>query len=313
MTRNAADGCWLPPNVTGAAVTVGTFDGVHIGHADLLNRLVAQARAANLASVVVTFTPHPTEVLRPGTAPLLLTPGYEKCEALATVGVDYCAVLPFNSALASLTATEFVRDVLQPRFLMRALTIGHDHGFGRDRAGGRDLLMSLGASDGFSVLPVEPVRLPDGGVVSSSTIRRAVVAGDLAAASAALGRRYSLHGVVQRGDQRGRQIGFPTINLGAPVSRKLLPPDGVYAAIAQTPSGAVGAMLNLGARPTVGDPKRTVEAHLLDFSGDLYGVHVRLDLVSRLRGVTAFDGLPSLVRQLEFDREASRTALTPFL
>lgn len=313
MTPEHADPSGLPPSVRGAAVTVGTFDGVHIGHADLLHRLVARARADGLASVVVTFTPHPTEVVRPGSAPLLLTPGHEKFEALATIGIDYCAVLPFTPALAALTATEFVRDVLRPRFRLRSLTVGHDHGFGRDRAGGRELLMALGASDGFAVHAVEPVRLPDGGIVSSSAIRRAVLAGDLEAVTVGLGRRYALHGVVRRGDQRGRQLGFPTINLGAPLPRKLLPPDGVYAALAQTPAGIVGAMLNLGARPTVGDAQRTVEAHLLDYAGNLYGAHVRLDLVARLRDVQPFDGLPALMRQLEQDRLAARTALTGFL
>jgi riboflavin kinase / FMN adenylyltransferase len=300
----------LPPTVTRAAVTVGTFDGVHRGHADLLYKLIAQAASGDMASVVVTFTPHPNEVVRPASAPLLLTPGLEKLEALATLGVDYCAIVPFTPLLASLTATEFVRDVLRPRFRMQALTIGHDHGFGRDRAGGRELLMALGASDGFDVQQVAPVSVADGGIVSSSAIRRAILAGELEVAQAALGRPYSLQGKVERGDQRGRQIGFPTANLGAPGPRKLLPPDGVYAAMAQTAHGPYAAMVNLGSRPTVGDPRRTVEAHLLDFDGDLYGMPIRLDFVAYLRDIRRFAGLPELIAQLESDRVAARTALT---
>ncbi|HYW50294.1 MAG TPA: bifunctional riboflavin kinase/FAD synthetase [Gemmatimonadaceae bacterium] len=310
--RETHDQSGLPTDVTRAAVTVGTFDGVHLGHRDVLHRLATLAKARDMASVLVTFAPHPTEVVRPSAVPMLLTPGMEKFEALATIGIDYCAVLPFTRTLAALTASEFVRDVLRPRFRMEALMIGHDHGFGRDRAGGREQLMALGASDGFHVEQVEPVALSDGTVVSSSAIRTAVADGDLAAARRALGRRYSISGVVQRGDQRGRTIGFPTINLGTPMARKLLPPAGVYAAIAQTPGGAFGAMMNLGSRPTVADSAQTVEAHLLDFSGDLYGASVRLDLVGTLRPIRRFAGLPELMEQLELDRVAARTALTRF-
>jgi riboflavin kinase/FMN adenylyltransferase len=236
----------------------------------------------------------------------------EKLEALATIGIDYCAVMPFTRDLASLTAAEFVRQVLRPRFRMDALLIGHDHGFGRDRAGGREQLMALGSTDGFQVQRVDPVSLGDGTVVSSSAIRKAVADGDFEGARHALGRRYSLSGRVQRGDQRGRTIGFPTINLGTPPARKLLPPAGVYAAIAQTPGGAYPAMMNLGARPTVADARQTVEAHLLDFSGDLYGAAVRLDFVSLLRPIQRFAGLQALTAQLALDRLAARSALTRF-
>jgi len=303
----------LPPTVRASAVTVGTFDGVHIGHSDVLRRLVALARERGMASVVVTFSPHPTEVVRPSAVPMLLTPGLEKFEALATIGVDYCAVVPFTRDLAGLTAAEFVRQILRPRFRMEALLIGHDHGFGRDRAGGREQLLALGAADDFAVTQVAPVCLADGTVVSSSAIRRALAAGDLETARQALGRPYSLSGVVQLGDQRGRTIGFPTINLGVPDPRKLLPPTGVYAAMVQTPGGAYPAMVNLGSRPTVSDARQTVEAHLIDFSGDLYGAPVRVDLAAGLRPIRRFEGLEELTAQLTADREAARTALTRFV
>jgi riboflavin kinase / FMN adenylyltransferase len=305
-------GCGLPADVTRCAVTVGTFDGVHRGHRDVLDRLVALAAAERMASVLVTFTPHPTEIVRPDAVPMLLTPGMEKFEALATIGLDYAAVMPFTPTLASLTAAEFVRKVLRPRFRMEALLIGHDHGFGRDRAGGRSQLMALGESDGFLVSPVPPVSQADGQVVSSSAIRRAVTAGDLEGARHGLGRWYSVAGQVQLGDQRGRTIGFPTINLGAPAVRKLLPPAGVYAGVVQTPSGPHGAMVNLGSRPTVGDGRLTLEAHLFDFQGDLYGAHVRVDFVAGLRPIRRFAGLGELTAQLHEDATAARAALTRF-
>jgi riboflavin kinase / FMN adenylyltransferase len=302
----------LPPSVIGAAVTVGTFDGVHRGHFDVLARLRDRAQQDGLASVLVTFAPHPAEVVKPSAVPMLLTPGLERIEALATIGIDYVAVVPFTRELANLSAVEFVSRVLLPRFRMRALLIGHDHGFGRDRAAGRSELIALGQAQGIPVEVVEPVRLSDGRPVSSSLIRHAVASGELAEAAAALGRPYSLSGVVQRGDGRGRTIGFPTANLGEPNPRKLLPPEGVYAAVAWTRGGPFRAMLNLGSRPTVADASRTVEAHLLDFRGDLYGHQIRLDLVSRLRPIVAFDGLQALSAQLHRDAEASRAALTTF-
>jgi len=302
----------LPSDVLRCVVTVGTFDGVHLGHFDVLNRLIQLARSRSMASVLVTFAPHPTRVLRPESAPLLLTPGMEKFEALATIGVDYCAVLPFTRRLASLSAAEFVREILRPRFRMDALLIGHDHGFGRDRAAGREQLVALGEAEGFAVEPVAPVSLSDGTIVSSSAIRTAVASGDFVAARRALGRRFSISGRVQRGDQRGRLIGFPTINLGRPHPRKLLPPPGVYAAVVQTPGGPYGAMMNLGARPTVGDDRLTVEAHLFDFAGDLYGAAVRIDLVASIRPVRHFTGLSELTAQLANDAVAARAALTRF-
>ena len=310
MRDAAASG--LPPTVTRSAVTVGTFDGVHLGHFDVLRRLVDLARSSDMASVVVTFAPHPNEVVRPSAVPMMLTPGMEKFEALATIGIDYCAIVPFTRELASFTAADFVRRILRPRYRMGALMIGHDHGFGRDRAGGREQLMAIGAVDGFRVEQVTPVNRQDGAVVSSSAIRKAVADGDLESARDGLGRRYSVAGVVQRGDQRGRTIGFPTINLGAPHERKLLPPSGVYAAIVQTRGGAYGAMMNLGSRPTVADARQTIEAHLLDFSGDLYDQSVRIDFVARLRAIRRFNGLDELKEQLASDRSAARAALTRF-
>jgi riboflavin kinase/FMN adenylyltransferase len=298
----------LPPG--GTVVTVGTFDGVHLGHRDVLARLAARAARSGLRSVLVTFQPHPSEVLKPERAPLLLSPGEEQLELLAETGLDYAVVLPFSRALAELTAEEFVDRVLVPRFGMRELLIGYDHGFGRDRAGSVDVLLRLGERRGFPVEVVPPFKLAGGATVSSTAIRTMVSSGDLAGAATALGRRYAVSGRVSHGDKRGRTLGFPTLNLALASPRKLLPPAGVYAVLAQTPRGSFGGMMNLGPRPTFGDATLSLEAHLFDADGDLYGDHVRLDFVARLRDTRRFDSADALVGQLRLDAEHARRALS---
>jgi riboflavin kinase/FMN adenylyltransferase len=300
---------WLPPNVTATAVTVGTFDGVHRGHLDVIARLIERARADGLHSVAITFEPHPLEVVNPAAAPQLLTVGDEKMEVLAESGLDYLVVLPFTPALAALPAEAFVDEVLRARFHMQDLLIGHDHGFGRQRTGNAAVLQALGSSRGFTVQIVEPVADPAGRWVSSTAIRRAIAGGDLASARQMLGRPYSVGGVVVRGEQRGRGLGFPTINLSPTPARKLLPPDGVYAAYVQTPRGPFQAMVNLGPRPTFGDHTRSVEAYLFDTQGDFYDMRVRIDLIGRLRDVQKFDSAAALVQQIRKDVGAARTML----
>jgi riboflavin kinase/FMN adenylyltransferase len=299
----------LPPHVTGTAVTVGTFDGVHRGHLDVIAHLVRSARAEGLASVAVTFEPHPLDVVNPSAAPLLLTVGDEKMEVLAETGLDYLAVVPFTRSLSGLSAEAFVDDVLRARFRMQHLLIGHDHGFGRHRAGNAAVLQTLGAERGFTVDVVAPVSEDDGRWVSSTAIRRAIAGGDLARAAHMLGRSYAVSGTVVRGEQRGRTLGFPTINLSTPSPRKLLPPDGVYAARVQTPRGPWGAMVNLGPRPTFGDLTRSVEAYLFDASGEFYDQRVRIDLIERLRDVRKFGSPAELVAQIKADEVAARAIL----
>ena len=306
MTRPSLDGA-LPAG--GTVVTVGTFDGVHRGHLDVLGRVVARARAAGLRALLVTFEPHPADVLKPERAPALLSPGDEKLEILAESGLDYAAVLPFTRALAELTAEEFVARVLVPRYGMRELVIGYDHGFGRDRAGSVDVLRRLGEARHFPVEVVPPFCLPNGTTVSSTTVRRAIAEGDLDGAATALGRRYSVSGIVSHGEKRGRLMGFPTINVGLESPRKLLPPAGVYVVRAQTPAGAFGGMMNLGPRPTFGDSRLSLEAHLFEAVGDFYGARVRLDLVARLRDTRRFESAEALVGQLTIDAGEARRAL----
>lgn len=193
---------------------------------------------------------------------------------------------------------------------MRELMIGHDHGFGRGRAGDVESLRMIGRRRGFPVEVVPAVVGSDGDVISSTTIRRAVAHGDLARASDGLGRRYAFTGVVRAGEQRGRLLGYPTINLEVGSHRKLLPPHGVYAVYAQSRHSAFGGMMNLGPRPTFGDSKVSLEVHLFDATGDWYGRWVRVEFVARLRDTMKFSGAPELARQLQRDAEQARSALT---
>lgn len=300
----------LPVHVRETVITVGTFDGVHRGHRDVIDRLVRRGRSLGIPSALVTFEPHPLDVVNPAAAPLLLTCHDEKLEVLAETGLDYMAVVPFTGRLAAFSAEDFVELVLRRSFRMRELLIGYDHGFGRQRAGNVDVLRTLGERDGFRVEVVDPVSAPDGHSVSSTSIRRAIAGGDLDRAAASLGRLYSMSGRVIAGSRRGRTIGFPTLNLGPPPARKLLPPEGVYAVRVQTPDGAAGGMMNLGPRPTFGDPATSVEAHLFDTDGDFYGAHVRIDFVARLRETRKFASAEQLTAQLRHDERAARSALT---
>lgn len=301
----------LPPTVTGTVVTVGTFDGVHLGHIECIRRLVDRAREVGAPSLLLSFDPHPLEIVNPSAAPLLLTTTEEKLEVLAETGVDYFAIMPFTHELASYGAREFVELILRRRFRMQELLIGHDHGFGHRRAGNVAVLKELGEADGFAVDVVEAVAAADGQHVSSTSIRRAVAGGDLDRAAQGLGRRYSVSGTVVAGNSRGRDLGFATINLSPVSPRKLLPPEGVYAVMVQTPAGQFGGMMNLGPRPTFGDMEISIEAHLFDVSRDFYGNRVRIDFVSFLRDTRKFASPDELVAQLGKDRANALISLTP--
>ncbi|MDF1504108.1 bifunctional riboflavin kinase/FAD synthetase [Roseisolibacter sp. H3M3-2] len=303
------DESWLPPDVAGTVVTVGTFDGVHRGHHEVLARLAGRAREAGLSSLLVTFEPHPLEVVNPDVAPHLLTPGREKLAALAESGIDYVAVVPFTRTLAGYEAAQFVDLVLRDRLRMRELFVGHDHGFGRGRSGDAQTLRRMGAERGFRVEVIEPVSLSDGHAVSSTAIRRAVAGGDLDRAALGLGRPYGVTGPVVQGEARGRLLGYPTLNVALESPRKLLPPEGVYAVRVHTRGGDFGGMCNLGPRPTFGDAARSLEAHLFDAAGDWYDQTVGVDFVARLRDTQRFAGVEELTAQLGRDAQAARRAL----
>jgi riboflavin kinase/FMN adenylyltransferase len=309
IVRDPSEIVW-PAETAGAAITVGTFDGVHRGHQDVATRLVQLARARNLVSVVITFDPHPLEIVNPAAAPPLLTTREEKLDALSRTGVDVAVVLPFTPELAALSADAFVDDILRAQCKLNALLIGHDHGFGRNRMGDASVLQELGKSRGFTVDLVEPVQAGEGHPVSSTAIRRAVAGGDLARAAVGLGRPYSVAGTVVHGEKRGRLLGFPTLNVGPIPDRKLLPPDGVYAVRAILPDGTHGGMVNLGGRPTWDETERKLEAHLFDAAGDWYGQPVRIDFLARLREVRRFDNADALRAQLAMDEALARDVLS---
>jgi riboflavin kinase / FMN adenylyltransferase len=296
-----------------AVVTMGTFDGLHRGHQAVLAEVTRRARAGKLASVLVTFDPHPLAVVNPAAAPKLLTLPAEKEALVKAQGIDRFVLMPFTPAVAQLDAEAFVSRLCD-EYGMRELVMGYDHGFGRGRAGDVELVERLGREQGFRMAVVDAVQ--DGGQpISSTLIRSGVAHGDLDSAARWLGRRYSIRETVVRGAGRGRTIGIPTINLAPPDSRKLLPPDGVYAVTVtvgkrETENGKrYGGMMNQGPRPTFGDQARTLEVHLFDFDGEVYGETVEVEWVRRLRDVQAFPSREALVAQLERDRQAARATL----
>ncbi len=294
----------------GSVVTVGTFDGVHLGHRDILRCVRERAAAAHLLPVVVTFRPHPLAVVNPSAAPMLLTPDDEQLEALTLDGPIEVVVLPFTQDLAHYTAADFVRELLLGRHHMHELVIGHDHGLGRGRQGDAAALEKLGAELGFTV-EIVPAHLDASGApISSSSIRTSIAHGDLERARQSLGRPYSFAGTVVAGEQRGRDLGYPTLNIALPSVRKLLPPDGVYAVRANSARGRFGGMMNLGGRPTFGELERTLEVHLFDVTGDWYGERVSVELIARLRDTTRFESVEALVAQLARDAQDARFALT---
>lgn len=296
-----------------AVVTVGTFDGVHRGHRAVLAEVVGRARRDAGESVVVTFDPHPLEVVNPAAAPRLLTLPDEKRGLIEAAGIDRLVLLPFTPAIAQLDAEQFVGR-LRAEYGLRQLVLGYDHGFGRGRSADAGALRRLGAAQGFEVAVVDAVR-EDGQPISSTLIRAATAHGDLDAAARWLGRPYGMRGAVVRGAGRGRSIGVPTVNLAPPDPRKLLPPDGVYAVWVTVPARAagngqrVGGMMNQGPRPTFGEAQRTLEVHLFDYSGDLYGETVQVEWIRRLRDVQTFGNRDALIAQLERDRAAARQSL----
>ena len=296
------------PSDRGSVATVGTFDGIHRGHWCVLEEICRRARDTGRRSVLVTFDPHPLRILRPESAPGLLTTPLEKKEILAESGLDFAVFLRFTEALSRYEPRRFVEEVLVGRMGVEELVIGYDHGFGRDRSGNVDTLRAIGDDLGFEVDVVPPVAA-DGSPISSSRIRDLVAKGAMAEAHTCLGRPYSLRGVVVRGDGRGRKLGFPTANLLVPEREKLIPPAGIYAARGVLRRGTFAGALHLGPRPTFQGSPPTIEVHLLDFEGDLYGEEVRVDFVRLLRDVRPFASVEALIEQMREDVEVARRVL----
>ena len=291
------------------AVTIGVFDGVHRGHQALLRRVIAIAGADGLASGVVTFHPHPRHVIAPDTDRVhYLTSLEDRIDLILGLGVDCVAPITFTSELATTSAEDFVRALVE-ELEMRTLVVGPDFALGRQRGGDPETLRALGARLGFRVEMIDLVQDRDG-KVSSTEIRSALAAGDLERVADLLGRPYSLHGPVVFGFERGQAIGFPTANLAVAPDRAL-PASGVYATLAHLPEGLAASVTNIGQRPTFDDgPHISVECHILDWNGDLYGEDLRIDVIRRLRAEEKFDSVDALVAQIRRDCDAAREVLT---
>ena len=292
----------------GTVVTVGTFDGLHRGHLRVLQEIVERAERSGRRSVLVTFHPHPLKIVRPADAPRLLTTTREKKQLLAASGLHWLVFLEFTPAMQRLSARSFVTEILLARLGMEELVIGYDHGFGRDREGTVDTLRKIGEELGFAVDVVNPVNEQET-PISSTRIRRALAEGDVVAAARGLGRPYSLHGPVVRGAERGRELGFPTANISIAEPDKLLPREGIYAVHGLVGGERIPGLLHLGPRPTFPGLASTVELHLLDWSGDLYGREIGVEFHAWLRGVLRFESASALIEQMKRDREAGRAAL----
>ncbi len=289
-----------------SVVTVGTFDGVHVGHQAILDYLVERAGERGGTSVVLSFDPHPREVVG-GNPTRLLTTIEERADAVEPIGIDRFVIVPFTKEFSRLKAEEFVTDVLVRRIGLREIVIGYDHAFGHDRRGDAALLTEMGHDFGFTVDVIPPQVVAEH-VVSSTEIRKQLEEdGDVESASEMLGRPYGLSGTVVRGEGRGRSIGFPTANVQVDHPRKLIPAVGVYAvrvvrASADGRGRRFPAMMNIGFRPTFGQGEHAVEVHLLDFDGNLYGEVLRIEFVSRMRDEQQFVSADELAQQLSRDR-----------
>jgi riboflavin kinase/FMN adenylyltransferase len=302
-----------PVPVAGSAVTIGAFDGVHLGHRAVIEEVRRRASILGCPTAVVTFDRHPAAVVRPESAPKLLTDTDQKLERLAVAGVDYTLVLHFDEDRSHESAEDFVNEVLVGCLRARLVVVGEDFHFGRNRGGNVELLRRMGPSLGFEVEGLTLIPIPGfEGPVSSTAVRRSLEAGDVVTANRLLGRPHEVRGVVEQGDGRGGKVlGFPTANVAVPAEIQL-PADGIYAGWYARPDGSThAAAISIGRRPTFypeGGPLM-LEAYLLDFDGDLYGERAVVRFVSRLRGEERFESADALVAQMNKDVEAARAAL----
>lgn len=281
--------------------TIGFFDGVHLGHRYLFEQVSRLAEARGLASLAITFARHPRVVLSADYRPALLSTNEEKLERLRAAGLDACAVLDFDRAMAALTAREFMADYLKRRFGVEALVVGYDHHFGSDRQTGFEQYRETGRATGIDVIQAQPFKTAEF-TVSSSTVRRLLEGGNVERASQCLGYPYELAGTVVEGHHVGHDLGFPTANLRPSCPDKLVPGRGVYAVEAEAGGMTYGAMLNIGWRPTLGNgAESTIESHIFNFEGNLYGQPLKLRFLHRIRDERRFDSLDALKEQLQND------------
>jgi riboflavin kinase/FMN adenylyltransferase len=301
----------VPDGWGASVVTIGVFDGVHRGHQRIVHRAVEVAAGAGLPVVVITFDPHPDEVVRPGTHPPFLCTARRRAQLLAGLGADAVCVLPFTYEFSQLGPDEFVRTVLADRLHAASVVVGENFRFGHKAAGDVALLAQLGEKYDFTAEGV-PLLVADGVTISSTYIRQRLEAGDVETAAAALGRPHRVEGVVVRGHRRGRALGFPTANLET-LPHTAIPGDGVYAGwlasldLDGRDEQVWPAAISVGTNPTFGGEHRTVEAYALDRDDlDLYGAQTRVDFAARLRGMVRFDSVEALIDQMRHDAESAR-------
>jgi riboflavin kinase/FMN adenylyltransferase len=305
----------VPPDWGRCVVTIGVFDGVHRGHAEIIGRAVGLARERSVPSVLITFVPHPSEVVRPGSHPPVLTTIVRRGELVEQLGVDVFCALPFTPDLMRMPPDEFVHEVLVARLHAAGVIVGENFRFGHKAAGDVRVLAELGRSFGFTAHGV-PLLADDSTPLSATYVRSCVQAGDMAAAAGALGRPHRVDGIVERGDARGRELGYPTANLRTE-QWTCIPADGVYAGRVirldewgRTLGPLGAAAISVGTNPTFDTRQRRVEAYVLDYSGDLYGENLGIEFVSRLRGQVRFDSVDALITQMRADVDRTRALIS---
>ncbi|MES2412031.1 MAG: bifunctional riboflavin kinase/FAD synthetase [Bacteroidota bacterium] len=282
-------------------VTIGTFDGVHLGHRKILEQITKSAHALNCESLVLTFFPHPRMVLQEGTEMKQLNTLNEKIELLEGLGIDNLVIHPFDKEFSRLTAEEFVKEVLVDVFKIKKITIGHDHRFGRNRTANITDLTAFGETFGFEVEQISAKAI-DEVSISSTKIRNALLEGNVELAATYLGYNYPLTGMISRGKQLGRTIGYPTANIEIKEDYKLLPLNGVYVAESMLNGKTVFGMMNIGTRPTVDGTTQTIEINFFDFNQDLYGQKITVSLLHRMRDEQKFESVDALKNQLAKDK-----------
>lgn len=293
----------LPP-FKNPVLTIGTFDGVHLGHAKIIERLRKKAIEVDGESIIITFDPHPRFVVAPNSTPIeLLSTSQEKIKALQALHVDNVVIVPFTKAFSDISAEAYIRDFIVSNFHPHTIIIGYDHHFGKNRQGNYQLLESVKATYGFQLEEI-PVQEIEHIAVSSTKIRAALHIGDIKKANELAGKYYTLEGVVIHGEKRGRLIGFPTANVHVGDAYKLIPANGVYAVKAYLKETVYKAMLNIGVRPTVSSSNhRSIEVNIIDFDQDIYDETLRIEFVDKLRDEIKFNGIDELIAQLTIDKQ----------
>lgn len=289
--------------VENAAVTTGTFDGVHIGHRTILNRLNEVAKKMKGESVLLTFYPHPRMVLQEDAELRMINTIDEKTKLLEQAGIDHLIIHPFTKAFSRTSSLEFVRDILVNQIGTKKLVIGYDHHFGRNREGSFEHLKEYGPVYGFEVEEISAQDIENVNV-SSTKIRKALVAGDVKTATTYLGHYFQLNGVVVHGNKVGRELGYPTANIDVQNKYKLIPAEGIYAVKVNLADESYGGMLNIGRRPTInsGDGALSIEVNIFDFKREIYGEKIQLELIERIRDEKKFDGKEELIAEMQKDQ-----------